>query len=185
MITSSINEFSNPAYNGPSALDEKDDDPHQSGNDRTVNGDYTQSRNLDFSLITKRPSSDGSDDEDEDEEFEAGVQAARDSSINNKEAYDAVLADVDAFEAQFGKGNDVKLEGEGLEDEDEEDLSSLDAVGDATDATTTAATAAGDIAEEMDVDDDQVAAGAAPATSTMEGVESETAVEGSMEVDQA
>ncbi|KAG0274157.1 protein phosphatase 4, regulatory subunit 2 [Linnemannia gamsii] len=186
MITSSINEFSNPAYNGPSALDEKDDDPHQDRDDRTINGDYTQSRNLDFSLITKRPSSDGSDGSDEDDEFEAGVQAARNSSnMNDKEAYDAVLADVDAFEAQFGKGKDVKLEDEDLEDEDEEGLPSLEAVGDAADTTTTATTAAGDVAEEMDVDVDQVAAGAATTTSTMEGVESETATEGSMEVDQA
>ncbi|KAG9323418.1 hypothetical protein KVV02_002578 [Mortierella alpina] len=50
MITSSIYEFSNPAYNGPSALDE---DPAEE--DKTfgggINGDYARSADLDFSLI--------------------------------------------------------------------------------------------------------------------------------------
>ncbi|KAF9149680.1 protein phosphatase 4, regulatory subunit 2 [Linnemannia schmuckeri] len=198
MITSSINEFSNPAYNGPSALDEKDDEALQHVGDRTVNGDYSQSKNLDFSLIsTKRPSSDGSDDEDEDNEFGAGVSAYDNSNINDKEAYDAVLAEVDAFEEQFGTGKE-KLGNEGVEEEleeeeeeekkeekeEEEDLPALNAAGNATEATTTAT---GDVTE-MDVDDDQAAGGATGATSTMEGVESEStseaAIEGSMEVDQ-
>ncbi|OAQ29562.1 hypothetical protein K457DRAFT_19067 [Linnemannia elongata AG-77] len=193
MITSSINEFSNPAYNGPSALDEKDNETHQHGGDRNVNGDYSQSKNLDFSLIsTKRPSSsDGSDDDEEDEEFGAGVSAHDNNNINDKEAYDAVLAEVDAFEAQFGTGKeklgDDEAVGEG-EEEEEEDLSALDAEGNVAEATTTTATA-GDVAEEMDVDDDQIALGTTGTTSTMEGVESEssseTAVEGGMEVDQA
>ena len=189
MITSSINEFSNPAYNGPSALDEKDDETHERGGDRAVNGDYSQSKNLDFSLIsTKRPSSDGSDDEDEDEEFGAGVSAQGNNNINNKEAYDAVLAEVDAFEAQFGTGKERLGDEEAVEDEDEDELSVLDAEGNAAEATTTTATA-GDVAEEMDVDDDQTAVETTGIASTMEGVESErsseTAVEGSMEVDQA
>lgn len=186
MITSSINEFSNPAYNGPSALDEKDDETLQHGGDRAVNGDYSQSKNLDFSLIsTKRPSSDGSDDEDEDEEFGAGVSAHA-NNINDKEAYDAVLAEVDAFEAQFGTGKEKLGDEEAVEDEEgEDDQLALEANDNAAEATTTTATA-GDVAEEMDVDDDQIAVGT---TSTMEGVESEssseTAVERGMEVDQA
>ncbi|KAH7045383.1 hypothetical protein BKA57DRAFT_494249 [Linnemannia elongata] len=195
MITSSINEFSNPAYNGPSALDEKDIETHQHGGDRNVNGDYSQSKNLDFSLIsTKRPSSsDGSDDDEEDEEFGAGVSAHDNNNINDKEAYDAVLAEVDAFEAQFGTGKEKLGDEEAVEEgeeeeEEEEDLSALDAEGNAAEATTTTATA-GDVAEEMDVDDDQTALGTTGTTSTMEGVESEssseTAVEGGMEVDQA
>ncbi|KAG0236984.1 hypothetical protein BGX31_003749 [Mortierella sp. GBA43] len=52
MITSSINEFSNPAYNGPSALDEDS----TTGNKRdgaTVNGDYARAKILDFDLITE------------------------------------------------------------------------------------------------------------------------------------
>lgn len=188
MITSSINEFSNPAYNGPSALDEKDDETHERGGDRAVNGDYSQSKNLDFSLIsTKRPSSDGSDDEDEDEEFGAGVSAHGNNNINDKEAYDAVLAEVDAFEAQFGTGKEKLGDEEAVEDEEDDDLSALDADGNAAEVTTTTATA--DVAEEMDVDDDQIAVGTTGITSTMEGVESEgsseTAVERGMEVDQA
>ncbi|KAF9551521.1 hypothetical protein EC957_008190 [Mortierella hygrophila] len=189
MITSSISEFSNPAYNGPSALDEKDDEAHQRGGEGTVNGDYSQSKNLDFSLIsTKRPSSDGSDDEDEDEDFGAGV-SAHGNNINGKEAYDAVLAEVDAFEARFGTGKE-KLGDEGaVGDEEEEDgLSALEAEDNAAEATTTTASA-GDVSEEMDVDDDQIAGETTGVTSTMEGVESErsseTAVEGGMEVDQA
>ncbi|KAG9067445.1 hypothetical protein KI688_012228 [Linnemannia hyalina] len=188
MITSSISEFSNPAYNGPSALDEKDDEAHQRGGEGTVNGDYSQSKNLDFSLIsTKRPSSDGSDDEDE-EAFGARV-SARGNNINGKEAYDAVLADVDAFEAQFGTGKEKLGDEEAVvNDEEEDDLSALEAEDNAAEATTTTATA-GDVAEEMDVDDDQIAGGTTGVTSTMEGVESErlseTAVEGGMEVDQA
>ncbi|KAF9954556.1 protein phosphatase 4, regulatory subunit 2 [Mortierella alpina] len=50
MITSSIYEFSNPAYNGPSALDEDsadEDKPFAEG----INGDYARSSDLDFSLI--------------------------------------------------------------------------------------------------------------------------------------
>ncbi|CAO3569421.1 unnamed protein product [Mortierella alpina] len=50
MITSSIYEFSNPAYNGPSALDEDtadEDKPFADG----INGDYAKSSDLDFSLI--------------------------------------------------------------------------------------------------------------------------------------
>ncbi|KAF9139496.1 hypothetical protein BGX30_007875 [Mortierella sp. GBA39] len=190
MITSSISEFSNPAYNGPSALDEKDDEAHQRGGEGTVNGDYSQSKNLDFSLIsTKRPSSDGSDDEDEDEDFGAGV-FARGNNINGKEAYDAVLAEVDAFEAQFGTGKDKLGDERAVGDEEEDDLSALDAEDNVAEATTTTATAtAGDVAEEMDVDDDQIEGGTTGVTSTMEGVESErsseTAVEGGMEVDQA
>ncbi|KAF8942267.1 hypothetical protein BGZ47_006667 [Haplosporangium gracile] len=193
MITSSINEFSNPAYNGPSALDEKDDETLQRVGDRTVNGDYSQSKNLDFSLIsTKRPSSDGSDDEDEHNEFGAGVPAHDNSNINDKEAYDAMLAEVDAFEEQFGAGKD-KLGDEGVEEEqgekekeEENGLSALNAASNAAETTTTTAT--GDVAEEMDVDDDQATAGTTGATSTMEGVESESpseaAIEGNMEVDQ-
>ncbi|KAF9576945.1 protein phosphatase 4, regulatory subunit 2 [Mortierella alpina] len=50
MITSSIYEFSNPAYNGPSALDED-----TAGEDKSfadgINGDYARSADLDFSLI--------------------------------------------------------------------------------------------------------------------------------------
>ncbi|KAF9197347.1 protein phosphatase 4, regulatory subunit 2 [Haplosporangium sp. Z 27] len=48
MITSSINEFSNPAYNGPSALDEIAGDEKV-----TTNGDYSRATNLDFSLISE------------------------------------------------------------------------------------------------------------------------------------
>ncbi|KAF9364185.1 protein phosphatase 4, regulatory subunit 2 [Mortierella sp. NVP85] len=49
MITSSINEFSNPAYNGPSALDE---DTESKKAAVTVNGDYSKAKALDFDLIT-------------------------------------------------------------------------------------------------------------------------------------
>ncbi|KAF9196183.1 hypothetical protein BGZ50_001584 [Haplosporangium sp. Z 11] len=51
MITSSVNEFSNPAYNGPSALD-GDNDNKDEEITKTVNGDYS-SKELDFSLITQ------------------------------------------------------------------------------------------------------------------------------------
>ncbi|KAF9116502.1 protein phosphatase 4, regulatory subunit 2 [Mortierella sp. AM989] len=60
MITSSINEFSNPAYNGPSALDEasSNDDGEKHKESTTANGDYSRATNLDFSLISeKMPSS--------------------------------------------------------------------------------------------------------------------------------
>ncbi|KAF9983275.1 hypothetical protein BGZ65_001967 [Modicella reniformis] len=53
MITSSINEFSNPAYNGSSALDE---DTSATAGEKaavTVNGDYSRARTLDFDLITE------------------------------------------------------------------------------------------------------------------------------------
>jgi hypothetical protein len=49
MITSSISEFSNPAYNGPSALDE---DTESKNAAVTVNGDYSKAKALDFDLIT-------------------------------------------------------------------------------------------------------------------------------------
>ncbi|KAF9994809.1 hypothetical protein BGZ80_003937 [Entomortierella chlamydospora] len=56
MITSSINEFSNPAYNGPSALDE--DRTSAGAEPTTVNGDYSRATNLDFALISEEvPSS--------------------------------------------------------------------------------------------------------------------------------
>lgn len=48
MITSSIYEFSNPAYNGPSALDE---DITEEDKTDGINGDYARSADLDFSLI--------------------------------------------------------------------------------------------------------------------------------------
>ncbi|KAG0249452.1 hypothetical protein BG011_009282 [Mortierella polycephala] len=51
MITSSVNEFSNPAYSGPSALD-GDNDNKDEEITNTVNGDYSSSKELDFSLIT-------------------------------------------------------------------------------------------------------------------------------------
>ncbi|KAF9988596.1 protein phosphatase 4, regulatory subunit 2 [Mortierella antarctica] len=50
MITSSIYEFSNPAYNGPSALDEDPAEDHKTFADG-INGDYARSSDLDFSLI--------------------------------------------------------------------------------------------------------------------------------------
>ncbi|KAF9362073.1 protein phosphatase 4, regulatory subunit 2 [Mortierella sp. AD094] len=51
MITSSINEFSNPAYNGPSALDE--DRTSVGAEPMTANGDYSRATNLDFALISE------------------------------------------------------------------------------------------------------------------------------------
>ncbi|KAF9125103.1 hypothetical protein BGW39_007655 [Mortierella sp. 14UC] len=195
MITSSINEFSNPAYSGPSALDEKEKEAQHRGSGRKVNGDYSQSKDLDFGLISTKMPSDGSDeDEDEDEEFGPGVSSAHvDSNIGEKEAYDAVLADVDTFEARFGTGKEDQG-GEGGDDEDEEEaeayLSAVNEAGKASGATMTTATVAaeGDVAEEMDVDVDQSVEAAAAASTTMEGVESpseEALVEGRMEVDQA
>ncbi|KAF9955119.1 protein phosphatase 4, regulatory subunit 2 [Mortierella alpina] len=50
MITSSIYEFSNPAYNGPSALDEDTADEDKTFAEG-INGDYAGSADLDFSLI--------------------------------------------------------------------------------------------------------------------------------------
>ncbi|KAF9904542.1 hypothetical protein EC991_002602 [Linnemannia zychae] len=199
MITSSINEFSNPAYSGPSALDEKEEEAQHHGSDRTVNGNYSQSKNLDFGLISTRMPSDGSDeDEDEDEDEEFGPRASsahNNSNISEKEAYDAVLADVDAFEAQFGTGKENQRgeEGEEGDDEDEEEAeayllaaSEADKASGPTATTAATATAAG-IVDEMDVDDDQSVEAAAVST-TMEGVESpseEAVAEGGMEVDQA
>ncbi|KAF9157465.1 hypothetical protein BGX21_004148 [Mortierella sp. AD011] len=56
MITSSINEFSNPAYNGPSALDE--DRTSAGAEPTTANGDYSRATNLNFALISEEvPSS--------------------------------------------------------------------------------------------------------------------------------
>ena len=70
MITSSINEFSNPAYNGPSALDEdKGVEDQKTG---TVNGDYSETTHLDFNLITAAvPSSESVDMQDQNESLEA------------------------------------------------------------------------------------------------------------------
>ncbi|KAG0351349.1 protein phosphatase 4, regulatory subunit 2 [Gamsiella multidivaricata] len=56
MITSSINEFSNPAYNGPSALDEADsatEGERTATATATANGDYARAKDLDFDLITR------------------------------------------------------------------------------------------------------------------------------------
>ncbi|KAF9924693.1 Serine/threonine-protein phosphatase 4 regulatory subunit 2 [Linnemannia zychae] len=178
MITSSINEFSNPAYNGISALDEKDDESHGA----TVNGDYSQSKNLNFSLISANVPSfdnDGNDD-----------ITAR--AIREKEAYDSVLADVDALEAQFPtvqevRGDDNEGEEEEEEVEEEEVLSTANGAATVTEPIEERATEER-ATEEMDVDADQsITEGSM--TSTMEGVESEdpseVATEGNMEVDQA
>ncbi|KAG0256067.1 hypothetical protein BGZ95_005587 [Linnemannia exigua] len=196
MITSSINEFSNPAYNGPSALDEKDEEAYHRGSGRIANG-ASRSKNLDFGLIATKMPSDGSDeDDDEEDEFGPGLSAHSNSSINEKEVYDAVLADVDAFEARFGTGKEKQGDEEDDErdDEDVEVEEALLAGSEAGNAegTTTATistAAAGDITEQMDVDDVDQIVRATVITSTMEGVESDgpsedVAVEGGMEVDQ-
>ncbi|KAI8595409.1 PPP4R2-domain-containing protein [Dissophora ornata] len=66
MITSSINEFSNPAYNGPSALDENKGVGSETP--RTVNGDYSGTTPLDFNLITVAvPSSEFMDTQEQNE----------------------------------------------------------------------------------------------------------------------
>ncbi|KAG0306469.1 hypothetical protein BGZ98_002349, partial [Dissophora globulifera] len=53
MITSSINEFSNPAYNGPSALDEDRSAENDRSSTGVNGGDYSGTRSgLDFGLIT-------------------------------------------------------------------------------------------------------------------------------------
>ncbi|KAF9897329.1 protein phosphatase 4, regulatory subunit 2 [Lobosporangium transversale] len=52
MITSSINEFSNPAYNGPSALDE---DTEKAAGATIANGDYSKATDLNFALISETP----------------------------------------------------------------------------------------------------------------------------------
>ncbi|KAG0344638.1 hypothetical protein BG004_004291 [Podila humilis] len=51
MITSSINEFSNPAYSGPSALDGEQDSTEQTASATLSNGDICKN-NPDYSLIT-------------------------------------------------------------------------------------------------------------------------------------
>ncbi|KAG0366539.1 protein phosphatase 4, regulatory subunit 2 [Mortierella sp. AD032] len=194
MITSSINEFSNPAYNGPSALDGKDEETYYRGSGRILNGD-SQSKDLDFGLISTKMPSDGSDeDDDEDDEFGPGLSAHSNSNISEKEVYDAVLADVDAFEARFGTGKETQGDEGDDEGEDEDVEEAFLAVSEADDAEgTTSATlltaAVGDIAEQMDVDDVDQSVRATAITSTMEGVESdgsseEAVVEGGMEVDQ-
>ncbi|GJJ73100.1 serine/threonine-protein phosphatase 4 regulatory subunit 2 [Entomortierella parvispora] len=77
MITSSINEFSNPAYHGTSALDEDSTDSAAVEKESSVangDGDYSRVRDLDFSLITSMPNTDANggvpkaqvSDEDED-----------------------------------------------------------------------------------------------------------------------
>ncbi|KAF9438774.1 hypothetical protein BGZ76_004850 [Entomortierella beljakovae] len=63
MITSSVSEFSNPAYNGVSALDE-DNNNAQSSAKTTANGDYSRSTNLNFMSIAEEATSEGSNDQE-------------------------------------------------------------------------------------------------------------------------
>ncbi|KAI1305562.1 protein phosphatase 4, regulatory subunit 2 [Mortierella claussenii] len=80
MITSSINEFSNPAYNGPSALDEDND--NISTEPTTANGDYSSTTNLDFSLITETPAlSPQSEEDNKSEKKESTSEEAADKSL--------------------------------------------------------------------------------------------------------
>jgi hypothetical protein len=87
MITSSINEFSNPAYNGVSALDEEtkrieDDNTFGQG---TVNGDYTDT-NLSLgsnSVETNVVGLNGSNIENREGEGENKMDMEVDMSNNN------------------------------------------------------------------------------------------------------
>ncbi|KAG0048389.1 hypothetical protein BGZ83_006646 [Gryganskiella cystojenkinii] len=88
MITSSINEFSNPAYNGPSALDEANNDATKEAN-RKVNGGYSRAQDLDFSPITTSMHGSEEEEEEEDEFLSSSEdEALVDEDVDVTRSYD-------------------------------------------------------------------------------------------------
>ncbi|KAF9104479.1 hypothetical protein BGX29_001793, partial [Mortierella sp. GBA35] len=166
MITSSVNEFSNPAYNGPSALDEKEEDRHhhdvEGKRSAVVNGDYYRAKDLDFGLIS------------------TPMPISSDESSSDEEDFETVAA---AVESEALLGTEV------AEEEDEEAL----ALEESEKTTTTAADAATatviGATEDMDVEkaistSDMDVDTAVAVASTMDGIETGDASEGGMDVDQ-
>lgn len=93
MITSSINEFLNPAYNGPSALDEGST---ADGRRAVTNGDYAKAKILDFDLITEtRVTPDMTDSivQETSAKDDKGGEVLEDSSTGTTEDEDAKYAD--------------------------------------------------------------------------------------------
>ncbi|KAF9372515.1 hypothetical protein CPC16_002387 [Podila verticillata] len=88
MITSSISEFSNPAYSGPSALD--GDLASEGKKSSTSNGDFSR-HNLDLSLITttaheeEEEEEEEEEDDDEEEEVEHQEESFTSSTEGSKE----------------------------------------------------------------------------------------------------
>jgi len=148
MITSSINEFSNPAYSGRSALDEDSSETAavEKASSVVVNGDsdYSRARDLDFSLITSMPNVDAAEGEPRDQ-----------VSDEDEDVTLTFLAEQEAI-ARESKGKD---EGEEEEDTEEEEKREMQ-------TKHQEETNQGGIGSDMDVD-------AAGAGSTMEGVETE------------
>ncbi|KAG0209436.1 protein phosphatase 4, regulatory subunit 2 [Mortierella sp. GBA30] len=85
MITSSISEFSNPAYNGPSALDEDNESEDQKSS-KAVNGDYSRSTDLDFSLITTSAVHSTTEPSDQDEARDNEKSGEKEDAIHDDES---------------------------------------------------------------------------------------------------
>lgn len=112
MITSSINEFSNPAYNGPSALD---GDSAAEGKRTIMNGDYAKAKALDFDLITETRATPDVPDTNEQNEDYKGDATQEDSSTGTTKDEDAKDADKVDRGLQMGIGD---ASGAGVSDMD-------------------------------------------------------------------
>ncbi|KAF9382051.1 hypothetical protein CPB97_007374 [Podila verticillata] len=121
MITSSISEFSNPAYSGPSALD--GDLASKGKKSSASNGDFSR-HNLDLSLITttaheEEEEEEEEEDEEEDEEEEEEVEHQEESFTSSIEGSKEVPTDnTHAQEEEASEEMDVEKPNDEMTDMD-------------------------------------------------------------------
>ncbi|KAF9306409.1 hypothetical protein BGZ74_006117 [Mortierella antarctica] len=101
MITSSINQFSNPAYSGPSALDGDLDSSEKKMS--SSNGDFSR-HNLDLSLFTTTAV--GQEDEEEEEEHQDESFTSTKGSTETEESLPTDTPAQEAEEMDVEKPND-------------------------------------------------------------------------------